>query len=46
MPLLIAGILLIMVGVQLVSLGLIGEMFVKISGKEEDGSKIKRIIKN
>jgi len=46
LPLLIAGILLIMVGVQLVSLGLIGEMFVKISGKEEDGSKIKRIIKS
>ena len=46
LPLLIAGILLIMVGVQLVSLGLIGEMFVKISGKEKDRSKIKRIIKN
>ena len=46
MPLLIAGILLIMVGVQLVSLGLIGEMFVKIGGKEDDFAKIKRIVKN
>ena len=46
LPLLIAGILLIMVGVQLVSLGLIGEMFVKISGKEEDETKIKKIIKS
>ncbi|NCF74922.1 MAG: glycosyltransferase [Xanthomonadaceae bacterium] len=45
LPLLIAGILLIMVGVQLISLGLIGEMFVKISGEKKDGgSKIKRII--
>ncbi|MCK5413417.1 MAG: glycosyltransferase family 2 protein [Candidatus Pacebacteria bacterium] len=34
LPLFIAGILLIMVGVQLLSLGLIGEMFVKISRKE------------
>ncbi len=46
LPLFIAGILLIMVGVQLVSLGLIGEMFVKIGGKEDDFSKIKRIIKS
>lgn len=46
LPLFIAGILLIMVGVQLVSLGLIGEMFVKIGGKENDFSKIKRIIKS
>ncbi|MCK4919016.1 MAG: glycosyltransferase family 2 protein [Candidatus Pacebacteria bacterium] len=35
LPLFIAGILLIMVGVQLISLGLIGEMFVKISRKED-----------
>jgi len=34
LPLFIAGILLVMVGVQLISLGLIGEMFVKISRKE------------
>lgn len=46
LPLFIAGILLIMVGVQLVSLGLIGEMFVKISGKEDDGLKIKKVIKS
>lgn len=45
LPLFIAGILLIMIGVQLISLGLIGEMFVKISGKEDDKSKIKEIIK-
>lgn len=45
-PLFIAGILLIMVGIQLISLGLIGEMFVKIAGKEDEGSKIKSIIKN
>ncbi|MDF1498213.1 MAG: glycosyltransferase, partial [Patescibacteria group bacterium] len=45
-PLFIAGILLIMVGVQLVSLGLIGEMFVKISGKEDESLKIKKIIKS
>ena len=45
-PLFISGILLIMVGVQLISLGLIGEMFVKISGKEDDGLKIKKIVKN
>jgi glycosyltransferase involved in cell wall biosynthesis len=46
LPLFIAGILLIMVGVQLISLGLIGEMFVKISGKEDDGFKIKKVVKN
>ncbi|MFZ2970799.1 MAG: glycosyltransferase family 2 protein [Minisyncoccia bacterium] len=40
LPLFISGILLIMVGVQLISLGLIGEMFVKISRKEEDYRKI------
>ena len=40
LPLFIAGILLIMVGVQLVSLGLIGEMFVKISKKEDNYKKI------
>ena len=45
LPLFIAGILLIMVGVQLISLGLIGEMFVKIGGKEDDFSKVKKIIK-
>ena len=45
LPLFIAGILLIMVGVQLISLGLIGEMFVKISGKEDDFAKVKRIVK-
>lgn len=45
LPLFIAGILLIMVGIQLISLGLIGEMFVKISGKEDVSAKIKRIIK-
>ncbi|MCK5491129.1 MAG: glycosyltransferase family 2 protein [Candidatus Pacebacteria bacterium] len=39
LPLFIAGILLIMVGVQLISLGLIGEMFVKISGKEGNYKK-------
>lgn len=44
-PLFIAGILLIMVGIQLISLGLIGEMFVKISTKkEEDDNKIKQIV--
>ena len=46
LPLFIAGILLIMVGVQLISLGLIGEMFVKISGKEDESLKIKKIMKN
>jgi glycosyltransferase involved in cell wall biosynthesis len=46
LPLFIAGILLVMVGVQLISLGLIGEMFVKISGKEDDFGKIKKIIKS
>ncbi len=46
LPLFIAGILLIMVGVQLISLGLIGEMFVKISGKEDENIKIKEIIEN
>jgi len=45
LPLFIAGILLVMVGVQLVSLGLIGEMFVKISNKKDDGL-IKKIIKD
>jgi len=45
-PLFIAGILLIMVGVQLVSLGLIGEMFVKISGKEDESLKISKIVKS
>lgn len=47
LPLFIAGILLIMVGIQLISLGLIGEMFIKIGiGKEEEdsSSKIKKII--
>lgn len=46
LPLFIAGILLIMVGVQLISLGLIGEMFVKNSGKEDESLKIKKIMKN
>jgi len=45
LPLFIAGILLIMVGVQLISLGLVGEMFVKSYVKGEDSSKIKKIIK-
>ncbi|MCK5466098.1 glycosyltransferase family 2 protein [Candidatus Parcubacteria bacterium] len=45
LPLFIAGILLVMVGVQLISLGLIGEMFVKISNKKDDGL-IKKIIKD
>lgn len=45
LPLFIAGILLIMVGFQLISLGLIGEMFVKNYCKTDDLSKIKRIIK-
>jgi len=45
LPLFIAGILLIVIGVQLISLGLIGEMFVKISGKEDESLKIKKIIK-
>ncbi len=40
LPLFIAGILLIMVGVQLVSLGLIGEMFVKNYVKEDNYKKI------
>jgi len=44
LPLFIAGILLIMVGVQLISLGLIGEMFVKISDKK-DSDLIKKIVK-
>jgi hypothetical protein len=35
-----------MVGVQLISLGLIGEMFVKISGKEDDFGKVRKIIKS
>lgn len=46
LPLFIAGILLIVIGVQLISLGLIGEMFVKISGKEDESLKIKKIVKN
>lgn len=46
LPLFIAGILFIMVGVQLISLGLIGEMFVKISGKEDEGKKIYRVLKD
>jgi glycosyltransferase involved in cell wall biosynthesis len=46
LPLFIAGILLVMVGVQLISLGLIGEMFVKISGKEDDFGKVRKIIKS
>lgn len=45
LPLLIAGILLVMVGVQLISLGLIGEMFVKISDRK-DRDLIKKIVKN
>ena len=45
LPLFIAGILLIMVGVQLISLGLIGEMFIKISDKK-DGDLIKKVLKN
>jgi len=45
LPLFIAGILLIVIGVQLISLGLIGEMFVKISGKEDESLKIKKIVK-
>lgn len=45
LPLFIAGILLIMVGVQLLSLGLIGEMFVKISGRESESSYIKKVLK-
>ncbi|MCK4891064.1 MAG: glycosyltransferase family 2 protein [Candidatus Pacebacteria bacterium] len=44
LPLFIAGILLVMVGVQLISLGLIGEMFVKVAGKEDEFLKIKKII--
>jgi len=45
LPLFIAGILLIMVGVQLISLGLIGEMFIKIGGSKNEFSTIKKIIK-
>ncbi len=45
LPLFIAGILLVMVGVQLISLGLIGEMFVKISDKKDD-DLIRKIVKN
>ena len=45
LPLFIAGILMIMIGVQLISLGLIGEMFVKIFGKKNDGDKIKMILR-
>ena len=46
LPLFIAGILLVMVGVQLISLGLIGEMFANNYKKEDEYSKIKKIIKN
>ncbi|MCK4891900.1 MAG: glycosyltransferase, partial [Candidatus Pacebacteria bacterium] len=46
LPLFIAGILLIMVGFQLLSLGLIGEMFVKNYVKEDESLKTKKIIKN
>jgi len=46
LPLFIAGILLIMVGVQLISLGLIGEMFANNYKKEEEYLKIRKIIKN
>ncbi|MCK4524835.1 MAG: glycosyltransferase family 2 protein [Candidatus Andersenbacteria bacterium] len=46
LPLFIAGILLIMVGFQLLSLGLIGEMFVKNYAKEDESLKIKKIIKS
>ena len=45
LPLFIAGILLVMVGVQLISLGLIGEMFANNYKKEDEYSKIKKIIK-
>jgi len=45
-PLFIAGILLIMVGVQLISLGLIGEMFVKISEKNNNKAPAKSTLKN
>ena len=45
LPLFIAGILLIMVGFQLLSLGLIGEMFVKNYAKEDESLKIKKIVK-
>ncbi|MCK5332362.1 glycosyltransferase family 2 protein [Candidatus Parcubacteria bacterium] len=40
LPLFIAGILFIMVGIQLISLGLIGEMFVKISRKNNSKNNI------
>ena len=46
LPLFIAGILLIMVGVQLISLGLIGDMFANNYKKEDEYLKIKKIIKN
>ena len=46
LPLFIAGILLVMVGVQLISLGLIGEMFVKNYAKEDESLKIKKNIGN
>jgi len=46
LPLFIAGILLIMVGFQLLSLGLIGEMFVKNYAKEDESLKIKKTIKS
>lgn len=45
LPLFIAGILLVMVGVQLISLGLIGEMFANNYKKEDEYSKIRKIIK-
>jgi glycosyltransferase involved in cell wall biosynthesis len=46
LPLLIFGILLVMVGVQLISLGLIGEMLVKNSNvRDEYLQKIKKIVR-
>jgi len=44
LPLFIAGILLIMVGVQLISLGLIGEMFVKNYSRREGDSEIRKLL--
>jgi hypothetical protein len=40
-PILLLGILLILVGVQLISLGLLGEMIVKNSEKSTDVSVVK-----
>ncbi len=46
LPLLVLGILLIMVGVQLISLGLIGEMLVKNSNsRKEYLHKIKKVVR-